>query len=177
MPSLDYKALASELKDLVSQLGVKKDELQSIAEGGKAGASTQVLIDQTMSLLESLKKQTGQTTITEVEQRRKTEELQSRIGLLQIIDATSGDFDERMRAEREISRLTSLLGVYQSATAMRFDQLLGDDEMELRVLMEQAGREIAARNDLSRVMKGIEVALRAGAFAATLAAKLAIANG
>jgi hypothetical protein len=175
MPSLNYKAIGDELKGLVTQLGVKKDELQSISDGGKSGPKMKSVIDQTMALLEDLKKKVRDATLTDVEQRRKVEELQSRIDLLRIIDATSGDFEERMKAEREISRLTSLMGVYQSATALRFDQLLGDDAMELRVLLEQAGREIEARNDLARVLKGVEVALRAGAFAATLASKLAIA--
>jgi hypothetical protein len=175
MASVNFKDLAGELKGVVEDLGVKKEELQAIADSGGSNQKVKATIDSVMKLLEAIKKRTAETTITPVEQKRKTEELQSRIELLRIIDATSPSFEERMRAEREISRLTSLIGVYQSATALHFDQLLGDDAMDLRVLLEQAGREISARNDLARVLKGVEVALRVGAFAATLASKLAIA--
>ena len=119
MASVHFKELAGELKSVVEELGVKKEELQAIADSGGSDQKVKATIDATMKLLEAIKKRTAETTITPVEQKRKTEELQSRIELLRIIDATSPSFEERMRAEREISRLTSLIGVYQSATALR----------------------------------------------------------
>ncbi len=64
---------------------------------------------------------------------------------------------------------------YQSETALRFDQLLGDDALQIATLLEQAGKEIAARANFARVLKGVELGPRAGAFVATLAAKLSIA--
>ncbi len=175
MAQVDYAALAKELKELVDQLGIKKAEIQQVVDGSGNTQKVQAAIDAVNQLVQHLRAHAAATPITQEEQQRKLEELRSRIDMLRIIDATSPDLEERLEAEREISRLTSLVGAYQSETALRFDQLLGDDALQIATLLEQAGKEIAARANLARVLKGVELGLRAGAFVATLAAKLSIA--
>ncbi|HKC93748.1 MAG TPA: hypothetical protein VKB81_06975 [Nitrospira sp.] len=46
---------------------------------------------------------------------------------------------------------------------------------DFRTLLKEADRDIKARQNLQRVLKGIEVVLSVGAFGAALAAKLAVA--
>jgi vacuolar-type H+-ATPase subunit I/STV1 len=175
MATVDFAALAKELNQVVGQIGVKKVEIQQVKDGGGDSQAARAAIEAVTQFVAKLQERAAETTITKEEQQRKLEELQGRIRMLQIIDATSDDLEERLEAEREISRLSSLVGVYQSETALRFDQLLGEDALQLVALIEQAKKEIAARANLGRVLKGVELVLRAGAFMATLAAKLAIA--
>jgi hypothetical protein len=172
----DYQAIADELKDLVNRLGKKKAEIQQLFDRGGDSPVVQAAIEDANTLVARLKDRAAQTPITEQERQRKMAGLQARIDELTIIDASSPDFDRRMDAEREMSRLTAELGVFESQKVMQFDQLLGEDDMRIATLLRQAQMEIAARQDLARVLKGVEVALRAGSFVATLASKLAIAR-
>jgi hypothetical protein len=168
----DYSAAASDLGGLVDQLGVKKDDLQRII--AKGGTDTNAVLAALAALTGQVQARTAALTTTDVERQRKVAELQSQIQVLQLIDASSPDFDERMDAEREISRLTAILGTFQAVTTLRFDQLLTDDAHQLGDVLTQAAKDIAAQQDLTRVLKGAEVVLRAAAFAATVAAKLAL---
>ena len=59
---------------------------------------------------------------------------------------------------------------------MRFGDLLDVDGDNVRQLIEDANRDIEARQNLGRVLKGVEVALRVAGFGAAAAAKVAASS-
>jgi vacuolar-type H+-ATPase subunit I/STV1 len=172
----DYKAAANELKGLVQTLGVTKKELQDIATRGEAGQRADEKLKAVETALNTVREIAQKTEITEVERLRKIAQLESDLELLEIINSTSSDAQERLKAQRDISRCAAALGVYKAASVLRVEQLLDDNKEELKAILTEAAKDIQARQNLQRVLKGVEVLLRATAFTAALLSKLAIAG-
>lgn len=171
----DYKAMAVELKGLVQKLGVSKQELQELLDQGGSTQKAEDKVKEIEAALARLKAIASQTEITDAERKRKIAELEFDLEQLRIISTTDPDYQERIRSQREISYLTAVLTAYQAQGVLRIEQLLDDSQTELKTVLAEAAKDIAARQNLKRVMKGAEVVLRAAVFTATLVSKLAIA--
>lgn len=171
----DYEALAADLQNIMKQLGAQRTVVQQASEQGGQSRTTQTAIAAIAALVDALKQKLASAPLTDEERKRKVAALQSEIDLLKLIDSTDSDVQHRLQAERDIARLTARLGVYQSEEVLNFDDLLDDDGNVLETVVAEAAKDVGARQNLARVLTGVEVALRAAAFGATLAAKLAIA--
>ncbi|MDY7232762.1 hypothetical protein [Hyalangium rubrum] len=171
----DYKAVATELKGLVQKLGVSKKELQDIHDRGEAGTRAEERVKEVEAALLAVQDIVRKTELTEAERQRKIAQLEADLELLEIINSTSPDFQERLSAQRHITRCLAVLGTYKAASVLRIEQLLDDNKDELKTILAEAAKDIAARQNLQRVLKGVEVLLRATAFTAALTSKLAIA--
>jgi hypothetical protein len=173
----NYSALANELKATAGQLGASKQELQNIVDRGGDARRTNELLDGASQLGSKLQGLMANNQVTEQERQRKIAQLESDIELLRMIDSTSPDFDERMRSEREISRLSARLGTYKTKDALKFEDLLDEDGDEVKVVLTAALNDVAARQNLQRALQALEMLVRVAVFGATTAAKLAIAAG
>jgi hypothetical protein len=171
----DYQALAADFQNIMKQLTAQRAAVRRGSEQDGPSAATDAAVAAIIALVDALKQKLASAPLTDEERKRKVAALQSEIDLLKVIDATDPDIQHRLQAERDIARLTARLGVYQSEEALKFDDLLDNDGNVLETLVAEAAKDVAARQNLARVLTGIEVALRAAAFGATLAAKLAIA--
>ncbi len=171
----DYKAMAVELKGLVQKLGITKKELQDLVDRGGSAQKIDEKVKEIEAALARVAAITSQTQLTEAERQRKMAELEFDLEQLQIISISDPDFQERIRAQKEISYLTAVLTAYRAQGVLRIEQLLDDTQTELKTVLAEAAKDIAARQNLQRVMKGAEVVLRATVFTATLVSKLAIA--
>jgi hypothetical protein len=172
----DYKAMAVELKGLVQKLGTSKKDLQDLVDKGGAFQKAEEKVKEIEAALSRLTAITSQTEITDAERKRKMAEIEFDLEQLQIISASDPDFHERIRAQKEISYLTAVHAAYQAQGVLRIEHLLDDTQTELKTVLAEAAKDIAARQNLQRVMKGAEVVLRATVFTATLVSKLAIAS-
>jgi hypothetical protein len=172
----DYKAMAVELKGLVQKLGTSKKDLQDLVDKGGASQKAEEKVKEIEAALSRLKAITSQTEISDAERKRKMAEIEFDLEQLQIISAADPDFHERIRAQKEISYLSAVHAAYQAQGVLRIEQLLDDTQTELKTVLAEAAKDIAARQNLQRVMKGAEVVLRAAVFTATLVSKLAIAS-
>jgi 5'-3' exonuclease len=172
----DYKAMAVELKGLVQKVGISKKELQELVDHGGSPQKAEEKVKEIEAALSRLKAITSQTEITEAERKRKMAEIEFDREQLQIISVSDPDFHERIRAQKELSYLTAVHAAYQAQEVLRIEQLLDDTQTELKTVLAEAAKDIAARQNLQRVMKGAEVVLRAAVFTATLVSKLAIAS-
>ncbi len=170
----DFNAIASEFQKILAALGVKKQEIQDIVDKGGDDQHVSAALDAVDELFKALGTQLSETPLTPEERQRKIEQLKSDIKVLELIDATDPDFNRRIEAERNLARLNAQLGVYLAQSALRFEDLLGEDQNQLKTVIVQAAKDIQARKNLARVLKGIEVGLRVAAFSAGLAAKLAV---
>jgi hypothetical protein len=105
---VDFGALRDQIKKLVDDLGVTKDELQTIFDGGAAGAAAEKkkkkAMDSVDKLVAALRKVVASTPISDVERDRKIADLEGEIESLKIIVSLSPDFQERMTARDEIAR-------------------------------------------------------------------------
>jgi len=170
----DFQKIATDFQKIVSGLGVKKQELQEIADKGGTAKSVNDALDAVDSLFKNLDDEVSTTAVTEEERQRKIEQLKADISVKRLIDATDPDFNNRVQAERDLARLTAQLGVYQAQGVLNFGDLLNEDETTLKEALTQAAKDIQARKNLARVLKGIEVGLRVAGFSAGLASKLAV---
>ena len=171
----DYKAMAVELKALVQKVGITKQELQDLVDKGGSAQKADEKVKEIEAALGRLKAITSQTEITEVERKRKMAEIEFDLEQLQVISVSDPGFQERIRAQKEIAYLTAVLTAYQAQGVLRIEQLLDATQTELKTVLTEAAKDIAARQNLQRVMKGAEVVLRAAVFTGTLVSKLAIA--
>jgi hypothetical protein len=172
----DYKAMAGELESLVQQVGISKKELQDLLDQGGSAQKIEEAIKAIEAALNKLKTVTSQTEITDKERERKMKEIEGKLRHLEDVSVSDPDFRERIRAQREISYLTSVLTNYRVQGMLRIEHLLDESQTDLKTVLAEAAKDIAARQNLQRVMKGAEVVLRATIFTATLVAKLAIAG-
>jgi 5'-3' exonuclease len=171
----DYKAMAVELKSLVQKVGASKKELQDEMDRGGSPQKAEEKVKEIEAALSRLKAITSQTELSDAERKRKMAEIEFDLEQLKIISVSDPDFQERIRAQKEISYLTAVHAAYQAQGVLRIEQLLDDTQTELKIVLAEAAKDIAARQNLQRVMKGAEVVLRATVFTATLVSKLAIA--
>lgn len=171
----DYKAMALELKGLVQKVGTSKKELQELADQGGSPQKAEEKVKEIEAALSRLKDITSQTEITDAERKRKMAEIEFDLEQLKVISVSDPDFHERIRAQKEISYLTAVHSAYQAQGVLRIEHLLDDTQTDLKTVLAEAAKDIAARQNLQRMMKGAEVVLRATVFTATLVSKLAIA--
>lgn len=170
----NYKQVAEELKTLVGKLGVSKKELQDIVDRGAAAPSFEKKLEEVDKALARVR-ELSSTTLTDVEKQRKMVQMESDMELLSIIIDTSPVYEERLKAQREKARISAALGTYKAQGVLRIEDLLDEDENEIRVILAEAAKDIAARQNLQRVLKGVEVLLRVTVFSATMTSKLALA--
>ena len=170
----DFQKIAAEFQKIVAALGVKKQEIQEVVDKGGDDKRVSDALDAVDKLFKDLDDKITTTAVTEEERKRKIEQLRADISVKQLIDATDPDFDHRVQAERDLARLTAQLGVYQAQAVLNFGDLLNEDETTLKEALAQAAKDIQARQNLARVLKGIEIGLRVAAFGGGLAGKLAV---
>ena len=170
----DFKEVAAEFQKIVAALGVKKQEIQEVIDRGADDKRVSDALDAVDKLFKDLDDKVTTTAVTEEERKRKIEQLKADMSVLQLIDATDPDFDRRIQAERDLARLTAQLGVYQAQAVLKFGDLLNEDATTLKAALVEAAKDIRARKNLARVLKGIEIGLRVAAFSGGLAGKLAV---
>lgn len=175
-------ATFSELKqsflDLIKSIGIQKQEIEGLISGASktSPAKQKAVLDNLDAAMKQVRELMGSTEITADERNRRIAELQSQIEQIELLKSFESDFDERMRLGRELSRLSATLGTWKSMDVFHFETLLDPESQEdFKTLLEEADKDIQARQNLQRVLKGAEVVLRVAAFGAGLAAKLAVA--
>ena len=171
----DLAAIGKEFKDVVKAIGIQKEEIDGILSGGGPAAKKKAALDKLAAASKKLKKLMASTQVTAEERKRKLAELEADIEVDNILLATETDFQERIRVRRRLTRRESSVGTLKAAGVFRFDQLIDEDGNSFAELLEEADRDIQSRQNLQRVLKGIEVALRVGVFGAALTAKMAAA--
>ncbi len=169
----DFAMLSEELKKLIGAIGVEKEELEGILGGGGDLEKKGKILDALEEASKALADLMAENEITPAEKKRKLAELISEIELTEMSLAVESDFDARMTLKRKLARLKATEGTWKAREAFRFQDLIDQDGNELRELLEEANRDIGSRQNLQRVLKGVEVVLRVGAFGTALAAKMA----
>ena len=172
----DYRALAERMNGLVTDLGTGRQQLQELASQASPPEQTNPIFDYFSRVAAHIQEVLANSVLTEQERQRKMAQLRSDIELLRIIDNTSPDHNERLQAEREISRLSARLGVFQAQGVLRFSELLDETGAEVAAVLAQAQQDLATRQTLQQVLLAVESLIRVAAFGATLATKLAIAG-
>ena len=169
----DYKAAAAELEGLAKALGVTKKELQDIASRGEAGQRADDKVKAVEAALTTVRELVRKTEVTEAERQRRISLLQSELELLETINSTSHDPQERLTAQRDIARCAAALGAYKAANVLCIEHLLDENKEELKAILAEAAKDIQARQNLQRVLKGVEALMRATVFTAALVTDLA----
>ena len=172
----DYKAAATELEGLAKTLGVTKQELQDIVSRGEAGQRADDKVKAVEAALTTVRELVRKTEISEAERQRRISLLQEDLELLETITSTSTDSQERLKAQRDIARCSAALGAYKAARVLCIEQLLDENKDELKAILAEAARDIEARQNLQRVLKGVEALMRVTVFTAALVTELAIAR-
>ena len=170
----DYAELAKEIQGIVEDLGLKKEEVQQVSDRDGENAQVQQALDAVDQLTSALQ-HAMEDPMTDQERQDKLADLDSKINLAQVTAATDPDYTERIEAQRELTVLLSAKAGIVESRVLQFGDLIGEDGQALKAILIQAGNEIQARQDLARVLKGIEMVMRVGAFAGAAAAKLASA--
>jgi len=173
---MDFAKLKESFTDLVKSIGVQKQELESIFAGRSVSAARlKAILDQLDSAMKDLQKLMAASEITEPERKRRIAELEAEIERIELFKDFESDFGKRMEFNRRLSRLSATLGTWRAMDVFHFETLLDPEGQDFKTVLEEADKDIKARQHLQRVLKGIEVALRVGCFGAGLAAKLAAA--
>lgn len=173
---VDFAKLSQNFKDLIKSIGIEKEELENILEGRSATATKKnSILSKLDTAMKKLRKLMGDSEITEEERKRRISGLQSEIEEIELLKDFEQDFEERMRLNRKLSRLNATLGTWKTMEVFHFETLLDPQGQDFKTLLEEADKDIKARQNLRRVLKGTELALRVGAFGAALAARLATA--
>lgn len=170
----DYKAAATELEGLVKSLGITKKELEDIASRGEAGQRADDKVKALETALATVRELARKTELTGTERQRKISQLESELELLELIKSTSPDSQERLKAQRDIARCAAALGAYKAANVLRVEQLLDENKDELKTILAEAARDIESRQNLQRVLKGVEGLVRVTVFTAALMTELAV---
>lgn len=172
---MDFKKLSTDLTDILQKLSISKEEIETIVVTGDDGNKQNKALDAVALLTDKTKELLKNSAIPDDEKKRKRAALESRIQQLKLLQATEKDFEKRIEAERELTRLVAEVGVFDSQDIFHFEDLIDAEGEKLTVLLREAERDISARKDLRRVLKGVEVVMRVVSFSASLAAKIAVA--
>jgi hypothetical protein len=174
---MGFVELGQNFKDLIKSIGIQKQEIESIVSGGSATAAKQkAILDKLDTTMKNVQMLMANTEVTEQERKRRIAELESEISKIDLFKDFEPDLAERMRLNRELNRLNAKLGTWQAMDVFHFETLLDPESQEdFKTLLEEADKDIKARQNLQRVLKGVEIVLRVAAFGAALAAKLAVA--
>jgi hypothetical protein len=175
MKKQNFEKLAKDFRKIIKDLGIKKGEIEDVIEiGGEKEETTEKILNKLASVTKNTQNLLKKHQIPEFEKKRRLAELKDRIELLELIRGTEPDFDKRMEAERELTRRVSQRGVLESLDIFHFENLLDPNGDELATLLKEAEKDIKARKNLRRVLKGIEIVSRVAAFGASSAAKIAV---
>jgi hypothetical protein len=177
----DFLALSKAFRDLMETIGIQKEEIEGIVSEGpptsdQGKKKKESALDKLDSAMENLRKLMSENEITAEERKRRITELDAEIKRIDLLKDFETDFEERMRLNRKLSRLHATLGTWETMDVFHFETLLDPEGQDFRVMLEEADKDIKARRNLQRVLKGAEIALRVGAFGAALAAKMAVAT-
>lgn len=171
---MGFQESSQQFKNLITTIGSQRPLLESLVAGGSVSPAKQkAALDTLGTAMTQLRGLMEATTIPDQEKTRRIAELQAEIERIELLKNFESDFDARMLLVRKLSQLNSTLGTWQSMDVFHFETLLDSDGHDFRVLLEEADKDIQSRQNLQRVLKGVEVALSVGAFGAALAAKLA----
>ena len=161
-------------KDLITTIGTQKELLEAIVAGGSVSSAKQKgAFDALDGAVVDLQGLMANTKIPDQERKRRMAELQAEIDRIELLRDFEQNFEKRMELFQRQTRLNATLGTWEATIVFRFDTLLNADGHEYKTLLKEADKDIKARQNLQRVLKGIEVALSISAFGAALAAKLA----
>lgn len=170
----DFMALSQKFKDLIKSIGVQKEEIENIIAGGSASSDEkEAILDKLDAAMKALRNLMAANEISEEERKRRIAALKADIERTELLKDFEADFEKRMRLSRKLTRLHATLGTWQALNVFHFETLLDFEGQDFKTLLEEADKDIKARRNLQRVLKGVEVALRVGAFGAALTAKMA----
>ena len=173
MPT-DYDKLAKDIKGIVDGVGVQRGDVQKLFGSDGQNPEVKAAMDELDKLTKALEAILS-TAVTGEERKRKLADLDAKINLAQITQATDPDVNDRIAAEHDLTVLLAVKGTYLESEVLQFGDLIDEDNHSLKILLAQAQTEISARQDLARVLKGVQIVLQVGAFTGAAAAKLAIA--
>ena len=172
-PEIDYNELGNTFIKLTKDLNIAKADLAAVIESPTNDDERDKAIKKARTIGAKLAKEVRDNELPDVERKRRIASLEARIDNLELIIAFESDFDERMKAERELTRLRGQHGVWISQEIFHFEDLVDFEGDELAILLREADKDIKSRANLKRVLKGIEIFLRISAFSSALAAKVA----
>lgn len=173
---MSFQESSVQFKNLIKSIGSQREVIENIiASGPVSSAKQKAIFEKLDTAMEKLGDLMKEIEIPAQEKKRRMAELEAEIERIEIIRDFETDFEERMRLIRKLSRLNATLGTWEAMDVFHFETILDPEGHDFKTLLEEADRDIKARQNLQRVLKGIEVALSVGAFGAALAAKLAVA--
>ncbi len=173
---MSFQEDSNQFKELIKSIGSQREVIENIiASGPVSPAKQKAIFEKLDTAMEKLGDLMEKTELPAQEKARRVAELKAEIERIEIIRDFESDFEERMRLGRQLSRLNATLGTWEAMDVFHFETLLDHEGQDFKTLLEEADRDIKARQNLQRVLKGIEVALSVGAFGAALSAKLAVA--
>jgi hypothetical protein len=165
-----------QFKELMGAIGSQKEVIENLIAGRSVSSTKQKAALQALdTAMNNLRTLMRDTALPAQEKQRRIAGLQAEIDRIELLRDFESNFEERMRLVRKLSRLNATLGTWESTDVFHFETLLDPEGQDFKTLLEEADRDIKARQNLQRVLKGIGVALSVGAFGAALAAKLAVA--
>lgn len=171
---MSFKQDTQRFKELITTIGEQRQLIQNVVASGAVSPGKQkAALDALDEAMTDLRDLMEATKIPEQERTRRIAELRAEIDRIELHKDFESDFDTRMSLVRKLSRLNATLGTWYSMNVFHFETLLDPQGQDFKTLLEEADKDIKARQNLQRVLKGIEVALSVGAFGAALAAKLA----
>ena len=170
---IDHKKLVNTFKKLSKELNITKAELKTVIDNPVSDSDRDKVIKKARTIGARLVKETRESQIPDAERKRKIVALESRMQNLELIIAFNPDFDERMQAESELTRLRSQHGVWIAQEIFHFEDLVDFEGDEIAILLREADKDVKSRMNLKRVLKGVEIFLRVSVFSAALAAKIA----
>jgi len=108
---VEFVELSQKFKDLIKSIGVQKGEIENIfADGSASSNKKKSILDKFDTAMKKLRKLMAENVITEEERKRRIAELNAEIGKIELLKHFEADFEERMRLNRKLSRLSATLG-------------------------------------------------------------------
>lgn len=174
--AIDYKGVVTEFKNAIEGLGLQREEIEKLVKGSAPDAKkTKKALDAVDALGKALEALVDSTQLPESELKRRVAELEVQIEVATLLREQEDDEEKRRELRQRIAVLSGRLMVLGSLDAFRVGDLMDEDGQKLKSLIEDANRDIQARHDFARVLKGVEIALRVAAFGAAAVAKVAAA--
>lgn len=166
-----------QFEGLMTAIGTQRELIQNVVFGGPISSTKQKAALKALDeAIEELRDLMQRTAIPDLEKSRRIAQLRSEIKRLELQLDFESDFDKRMEFRRKLSRLQATLGTWESMDVFNFESLLDANGQDFKTLLDEADKDIKARQNLRRVLKGIEVAFSVAAFGAALSAKLAVSS-
>lgn len=174
---MSFEDAKKQFEDLITTIGTQRTLIQDVITGGSISSAKQkAALNALDDAMEELRDLIKTTEIPDLEKKRRIAELEAEIKRIELHIGIESDFDKRMELIRKQSRLNATLATWEAMDVFHFETLLDFSSHDFKTLLEEADKDIKARQNLQRVLKGIEVALSVSAFGAALAAKLAASS-